>query len=172
MKVCTPNGEASVKGTSFAAPWISRKLSYLINVLGLSREIAKALLVHSASTWDKQQNDPTLVGHGVVPIHIKDIVHSKDDEIQFVIQGISEKYNTYNYKLPVPVVKDKHPFISKATLCYFPACSRNQGVDYTNTELDISFGRLNGAKIKTINNNYQIDEFNHYTWEEDARKFF
>lgn len=172
MKVCTPNGEASVKGTSFAAPWISRKLSYLINVLGLSREIAKALLVHSASTWDKQQNDPTLVGHGVVPIHIKDIVYSKDDEIQFVIQGISEKYNTYNYKLPVPVVKDKHPFISKATLCYFPACSRNQGVDYTNTELDISFGRLNGAKIKTINNNYQIDEFNHYTWEEDARKFF
>ncbi|TLS73392.1 S8 family peptidase [Aliarcobacter thereius] len=173
MKVCTPNGEASVKGTSFAAPWISRKLSYLINVLGLSREIAKALLVHSASTWDKQQNDPTLIGHGVVPIHIKDIVHSKDDEIQFVIQGISEKYNTYNYKLPVPVVKDKHPFISKATLCYFPACSRNQGVDYTNTELDISFGRLNGAnKIKTINNNYQIDEFYHYTWEEDARKFF
>jgi hypothetical protein len=75
-------------------------------------------------------------------------------------------------ELPVPVVKDKHPFISKATLCYFPACSRNQGVDYTNTELDISFGRLNGAKIKTINNNYQIDEFNHYTWEEDARKFF
>jgi hypothetical protein len=172
MKVCTPNGEALVKGTSFAAPWISRKLAYLINVLGLSREIAKALLVHSATTWDKQQNDPTLVGHGVVPIHIKDIVHSQDDEIQFVIQGISEKYNTYNYKLPVPVVKEKHPFISKATLCYFPACSRNQGVDYTNTELDISFGRLNGTKIKTINNNYQIDEFNHYTWEEDARKFF
>lgn len=172
MKVCTPNGEALVKGTSFASPWISRKLSYLINVLGLSREIAKALLVHSATTWDKQQSDPTLVGHGVVPIHIKDIVHSQDDEIQFVIQGISEKYNTYNYKLPVPIVKDKHPFISKATLCYFPACSRNQGVDYTNTELDISFGRLNGTKIKTINNNYQIDEFNHYTWEEDARKFF
>lgn len=172
MKVCTPNGEAFVKGTSFAAPWISRKLSYLINVLGLSREIAKALIVHSATTWDKQQSDPTLVGHGVVPIHIKDIVHSQDDEIQFVIQGISEKYDTYNYKLPVPVVKDKHPFISKATLCYFPACSRNQGVDYTNTELDISFGRLNGAKIKTINNNYQIDEFNHYTWEEDARNFF
>jgi len=172
MKVCTPNGEASVKGTSFAAPWISRKLSYLINILGLSREVAKALLIHSATTWDKQQIDPTLVGHGVVPIHIKDIVHSQDDEIQFVIQGISEKYNTYNYKLPVPVVKDKHPFISKATLCYFPACSRNQGVDYTNTELDISFGRLNGTKIKTINNNYQTDAFNHYTWEEDARKFF
>lgn len=172
MRVCTPTGEAFVQGTSFAAPWIARKLSYLIDILGLSREIAKALLVHSATTWDKQQSDPTFVGHGVVPIHVKDIVHSQDDEIQFVIQGISEKYNTYNYKIPVPVVKEKHPFISKATLCYFPACSRNQGVDYTNTELDISFGRLNGKKINTINNNYQTDAFNHYTWEEDARKFF
>ena len=172
MKVCTPNGEALVKGTSFAAPWISRKLSYLINILGLNKNVAKALIIHSSTGWDIQLHDPTLIGHGVVPIHIKDIVHSQDDEIQFVIQSISEKYNTYNYKIPVPVVKDKHPFISKATLCYFPVCSRNQGVDYTNTELDISFGRLNGKKINTINNNYQTDALNHYTWEKDARKFF
>lgn len=173
MRVCTPIGEAFVQGTSFAAPWIARKLSYLIDILGLSREIAKALLVHSATTWDKQQSDPTFVGHGVVPIHVKDIVHSQDDEIQFVIQGISEKYDTYNYNIPVPVVKEKHPFIAKATLCYFPACSRNQGVDYTNTELDIKFGRLdNNNTIKSINKNYQTEEYNQHIWEEDARNFF
>lgn len=173
MRVCTPTGEAFVQGTSFAAPWIARKLSYLIDILGLSREIAKALLVHSATTWDKQQSDPTFVGHGVVPIHVKDIVHSQDDEIQFVIQGISEKYDTYNYNIPVPVVKEKHPFIAKATLCYFPACSRNQGVDYTNTELDIKFGRLdNNNTIKSINKNYQTEEYNQHIWEEDARNFF
>jgi len=173
MRVCTPTGEAFVQGTSFAAPWIARKLSYLIDILGLSREIAKALLVHSATTWDKQQSDPTLIGHGVIPIHVKDIVHSQDDEIQFVIQGISEKYDTYNYNIPVPVVKEKHPFIAKATLCYFPACSRNQGVDYTNTELDIKFGRLdNKNTIKSINKNYQTEEYNQHIWEEDARSFF
>ena len=173
MRVCTPNGEAFVQGTSFAAPWISRKLSYLIEVLGLNREIAKALLIHSATTWDKQQSDPTLVGHGVAPIHIKDIVHCQDDEIQFVIQGVSEKYDTYNYNIPVPVVKEKHPFIAKATLCYFPACLRNQGVDYTNTELDIKFGRLNNkGAIQSINKNYQTEEYNHHTWGEDARKLF
>ena len=72
----------------------------------------------------------------------------------------------------MPVVKEKHPFTAKATLCYFPACSRNQGVDYTNTELDIKFGRLNGKEHKSINNNYQTEEFGHYTWEEDARKIF
>jgi len=172
MRVCTPTGEAFVQGTSFAAPWIARKLSYLIDILGLSREIAKGLLVHSATTWDKQESNPTLVGHGVIPIKIADIVHCADDEIQFIIQGISEKYDTYNYNIPVPVVKEKHPFISKATLCYFPACSRNQGVDYTNTELDIMFGRFNGTKPMPINNNYQTEEFAHHTWEEDARKLF
>ncbi|MEG2717321.1 MAG: S8 family peptidase [Eubacterium sp.] len=172
MRVCTPTGEAFVRGTSFAAPWMARKLSYLIDILGLTREVAKALLIHSATGWAKQQYDLTLIGYGVVPIKIQDVVQSKDDEIQFIIQGISEKYDTYNYNLPVPIVKDKHPFIAKATLCYFPACSRNQGVDYTNTELDISFGRLNGQKIKTINNNYQADESEHFTWEEDARKLF
>ncbi|MEA4820801.1 MAG: S8 family peptidase [Erysipelotrichales bacterium] len=172
MRVCTPTGEAFVKGTSFAAPWISRKLSYLIDVLGLSRDVAKALLINSATGWDKQQHDLSLVGHGVVPIRIDDIVKCQDDEIQFVIQGVSEKYDTYNYNIPVPVVKEKHPFIAKATLCYFPACSRNQGVDYTNTELDISFGRLNGRSIKSIDNNYQSAENEHHTWEEDARKFF
>lgn len=173
MRVCTPTGEAFVQGTSFAAPWIARKLSYLIDVLGLSREIAKALLVHSATTWDKQQSDPTFIGHGVVPIHVKDIAYSQDDEIQFIIQGISEKYDTYNYNIPVPVAKEKHPFIAKATLCYFPACSRNQGVDYTNTELDIKFGRLdNKNTIKSINKNYQTEEYNQHIWEEDARSFF
>ena len=173
MKVCTPTGEAFVKGTSFAAPWIARKMSYLIDILGLSRDIAKALLINSATGWDKEQNNPLLVGHGIVPKRIEDIVHCADDEIQFIIEGVSEKYDTYNYNIPVPVVKEKHPFVAKATLCYFPACSRNQGVDYTNTELDIKFGRLdNKGKLKSINNNYQTEEFAHHTWEEDARKIF
>jgi len=172
MRVCTPNGESFVQGTSFAAPWIARKLSYMINILGLNRNIAKALLINSATGWAKEEYNPSLVGHGVVPINIKDIVYCADDEIQFVIEGISEKYDTYNYNIPVPVARGKHPFIAKATLCYFPACSRNQGVDYTNTELDIKFGRLNNQKITSINNNYQTEEFAYHTWEEDARKLF
>lgn len=175
MRVCTPTGEAFVTGTSFAAPWISRKLSYLIDVLGLSRDVAKALLIHSATGWDMQNNDSSLVGHGVVPIRIEEIIKCNDDEIQFIIQGVSEKYDTYNYNIPVPVVREKHPFIAKATLCYFPACSRNQGVDYTNTELELSFGRLTGKTkkpLETIDDNYQSCEWANFTWEDDARKYY
>lgn len=173
VRVCTPTGEKFVKGTSFAAPWIARKVSYLINVLGLSREVAKALIINAATTWDKQKIDSTLSGHGVVPVRIDDIVNCPKDEIRFILSGISEKYDTYNYNIPVPVIKDKHPFVTKVTLCYFPSCSRNQGVDYTNTELDISFGRLNEktkGKIQSINNNYQTEE--NKCFEKDARKLF
>lgn len=168
MKVCTNRGIEFVQGTSFAAPWIARKMCYLISVLGLNREEAKALLIHSATTWEKQKIDSCKIGHGVVPVKIKDVVNSPNDEIQFVISGVSEEYDTYNYKIPVPVHQNKHPFIAKATLCYFPRCCRNQGVDYTNTELDIKFGRIKDNGIKPIDNNFQ-DKKGFYTNEEDAR---
>ena len=171
IKVCCDTGEQIVAGTSFAAPWIARKMSYLIDVLGLSREVAKALMVDSAAGWKKQEEPSEYVGYGVVPIRIEDIIKSKDDEIRFVISGTSEKYNTYNYSLPVPISKDMYPYIAKATLCYFPVCSRNQGVDYTNTELDLHFGRLDGKKVKTINDNKQGEEGS-YIYEGNARLFF
>lgn len=172
MRVCVPTGEAFVKGTSFAAPWIARKMSYLIDILGLSREVAKALIINSATTWSKQEFDSSIIGHGIVPMKIDNVVRCPDDEIQFILSGVSEKYDTYNYNIPVPISNSKHPFIAKVTLCYFPCCSRNQGVDYTNTELEIQFGRLTDKGIKPINNNYQSSEGEHYTWEEDARKYF
>lgn len=177
MIVCTSTGEALVQGTSYAAPWISRKMSYLIYILGLSREVSKALIINSSTGWEKQTIKASLIGHGVVPKKIEDVIKCKEDEIQFILQGISEKFNTYNYNLPIPIYNEKHPFIAKATLCYFPCCSRNQGVDYTNTELDIKIGRLQRNKegkigIKSINNNYQNEEVESYTLEEDARKVF
>lgn len=168
IKVCTNRGIEYVQGTSFAAPWIARKMCYLISILGLSREEAKALLIHSTTTWAKQKLDPYKIGHGVVPKRIEDVVNTSNDEIQFIISGISEEYDTYNYRIPVPIHQNKHPFIAKATLCYFPHCNRSQGVDYTNTELDIQFGRIKDNGIKSIDNNYQ-DRKGHYTWEKDAR---
>lgn len=172
IKACSPLGEVAIKGTSFAAPWISRKMSYLIDIMGLSKEIAKALLIDSASGWSINNISRNILGYGVVPIRIEDIITSSNDEIRFVISGVSHAFNTYNYNLPVPIVKDKHPFIAKATLCYFPCCERNQGVDYTNTEFDISFGRLKGNSIQTINNNVQGSDDIHYLREENARRLF
>jgi hypothetical protein len=134
--------------------------------------VAKALIINAATSWNKQEFDSSLIGHGIVPMKIDDVVRCPDDEIQFVLSGVSEKYDTYNYNILVPISKDKHPYIAKVTLCYFPCCSRNQGADYTNTELDIQFGRLTPDGIKPIDNNYQSRVAEHFTWEEDARKLF
>lgn len=174
MKVCGPTGEGRVIGTSFAAPWVSRKMAYLIEVLGFSREVAKALLIDSATGWNKQNSNELacLIGYGVIPKRIEEILKTPSDEIKFILSGESEKYDTYNYNIPVPIYGDKHPFIAKATMCYFPNCSRNQGVDYTNTELDIYFGRIGEKGIQSINENIQSIDGEHYLREESARKYY
>ena len=156
---------------------IARKLAYLIEVLGLNRELAKALIIDSATGWSDNKENPQLIGYGIVPIKISDIVNTPEDEIKFLISGVSNSYESYNYDLPVPIYKQAQPFVSKATLCYFPKCSRNQGVDYTNTEMDIHFGCLVENKdkriqINTINNNKQSEEGAIILYEGNARKNF
>lgn len=172
--VCTDDlGAQYVTGTSFSAPWIARKLSYMIDIMGLSREVAKALLIDSAAGWNTEERNSNSMGYGVVPIRIEDILTAKDDEIKFIMTGCAEEYETFTYSLAVPIVKGKYPFFAKATMVYFPYCERTQGVDYTATELDIHFGRIDdNAKIKPINNNVQDDEGGSYVYEEDARKYY
>ncbi len=176
IRVCTPNGQSLRTGTSFAAPWVTRKMAYLIEVLGLSREVAKALIVDSSAGWNEgsDQNLAIRIGHGVVPIKIENVIQSVEDEIKFVINGISEMYDTYTFNIPVPIHNEKYPFVAKATLCYFPKCSINQGVDYTNTELDMYVGRVNEKGIVSINKNSQSvsDGEKHYIYEGEARKWY
>lgn len=180
IKVCEPLGEANVAGTSFAAPWIARKLSYLMDILGLNREVAKAMIIDAARDWNEKPTpeEVALYGHGIVPIKIDDIVHTKEDEIKFLVYDVSEKWNTYNYYFPVPIKDDKYPYIARATMCYFPMCDRTQGVDYTNTELNLHFGRINNkGKIEDIkgdkqNQNVILDNEKYFLLEGEARERF
>ena len=168
------HGAFYASGTSLAAPWITRKMAYLIHVMGLSREVAKALVIDAAAGWDRKDDPSNSIGYGVVPIHISDIIHSEDEEIRFILSGTADEYETYTYNLPVPVINNAHPFYARATLVYFPHCDRNQGVDYTSTEMDIHFGRLNTTKAKpvimSINDNVQAEEGLRVIYEENARK--
>ena len=177
MVVCRDDmGAAYVTGTSFAAPWISRKLAYLIYIMGLSREVAKALLIDAAVGWNRKDDVSHRIGYGIVPKHINDIVKTSNDEIRFIMTGASEEYETYTYNLPVPIVDNAHPFYARATLVYFPYCDRNQGVDYTSTEMDIHFGRVvtkrGSTTIKAIDDNHQSEDQLITLYEEDARKMY
>ncbi|ENY53707.1 Hypothetical protein, putative peptidase S8/S53 [Metamycoplasma alkalescens 14918] len=178
IRVCRPDGEAFIQGTSYAAPWIARKLAYLIHKIGFNKEIAKALIIHSAirSVASLKNLNKKLIGFGVVPIRIEDILSSRHDEIRIVITGITNDYEIYTHNIPVPHDDNVHPFVASATLCYFPNCDRNQGVDYTNTEMDIHFGpvyKKNKKKdIKSINENKQDNDEKISLFEGSARYFF
>lgn len=168
-------GEELVYGTSFAAPWISRKMCYLIDIMGVPREIAKALIIDSAAGWDYKKStykQKDLIGYGIVPININDVLTSASEEIKIIIYGTSESYRTTNYAIPVPRNEEnKYPYIARAVLCYFPECSRQQGVDYTNRELSLQFGRIkSNGKIDDINDNIQDDES--HVDERQSRKEF
>lgn len=180
IQVCEPLGAANVAGTSYAAPWIARKLSYLIDILGLNREIAKALIIDAARDWNEKPSpeEVALYGHGIVPIKIEEIVQTKDDEIKFLVSDVSEKWNTYSYHFPIPLENNKYPYIARATMCYFPICNRAQGVDYTNTELNLHFGRIkNDGKMYQINDDKQnqddaLNNEKYYLLEGEARDKF
>lgn len=168
MHLCVGTGETFKSGTSFAAPWVARKMAYLMQVMGLPREVAKALIVDSAAGWDYEAD--RYRGYGQVPRRIEDVVEAQNDEIRFFLTGTADEFLTYNYGIPVPIAKDKHPYVARATLCYFPNCDRRQGVDYTSTEMDLHFGRIdNRGKLKSLDNNRQGEE-GYTTTEEVARK--
>lgn len=125
-------------------------MAYLIHVMGLSRELAKVLIIDSAAGWDRQDNITYEKGYGIVPKRIEDILYSREDEIRFMMSGSIDEYEVYTYNIPVPQDMNAHPFFAKATLAYFTQSNRNQGVDYTSTEMDIHLGRIAEQKGKAV----------------------
>lgn len=179
LRIFSSQGAGPGIGTSYAAPWIARKMAYLMDIMNLPREIAKALLVDSTVSWRQNQQISPLIGYGVVPVRIEDLLQSREDEIKFFILENAYQYDTYNYGLPVPVEKDKHPYIARVSLCYFTKCNRNQGVDYTDTELDLHIGPMKAVTsrgaipgIYDIKNNNQASPGFLNLPEKIVRKFF
>lgn len=179
------NGARYSYGTSYAAPWITRKLAYLIHTMKLSKEAAKALLIDAAAGWGKTNQWADKIGFGEVPIRIEDVINSKDDEIKFIVEGVSTNFITSTEALPVPLSDNKFPFKARATLCYFPRSERSHGVDYTLDELQIKLGPMKKeckknaegkiveerTIISPLNNDYQYEK-GHATSEDEARTNF
>lgn len=174
LRAAAPCSIEDAAGTSFAAPWITRKIAYLVYRANRTKEEAKALLIDAAFGWGEEPLS-LVKGYGVPPIRINDIIESPHDEIRFIISGTLDAYETYNHDIPIPCPDGKYPFKARATLCYFPECKRNQGVDYTSTEVDLHFGRLkkqkNGMGISSLDKNIQGDE-GALLYEEDARGLY
>jgi len=159
--VCGQAGKATAAGTSFAAPWISRKMAYLIHIMGLSREAAKALIIDSAVGWKREDDRLQDIGYGAVPKRIEEILYSADDEIRFIMTGTMDEDGTHTYRIPLPQSMNAYPYFARATLAYFPESGCSQGIDYMGTEMDVYFGRMiekdGKAAIKSINGEKQAE---------------
>ena len=132
--------------------------------------------IYAAAGWEYKQStyrNKDLIGYGIVPIDIQKVLSTENDEIKFVVYGTSESFKTANYSIPVPRDDDnKYPYVARAALCYFPECSRAQGVDYTKRELSLQFGRINDkGKIEDINANVQEDSGVHVDERTSRREF-
>lgn len=183
MRVLGPIGETGGCGTSLAAPWIARKASYLIDVMHLPREVAKALLIDSTLSWetaDIKRGASVEVGYGVVPKQIEDVLAAADDEIKFFVSGEVRNFETYSTGFPVPLDNSRYPYSARAVLSYSPKCSKRQGVDYTNTELQLSLGRFemkqkkDGSKyrvIKSIEDKYTSSPDDYIPYERAVREY-
>lgn len=174
ITVYTSKGIDLQYGTSFAAPWIARKLCFLIDVMGYPKEVAKALIIDAAAGWEYKQYNykyQNTIGYGIVPKKMSDILNSDNSEIKFILQGNVSKYLTSNYAIPVPKDDGKNVYIARATLCYFPESNRLQGIDYTQRELSLKFGRMKAKGIEDINYNV-IDVDGEYTDERTSRSDF
>lgn len=183
LRVLGIAGETKDCGTSLAAPWIARKASYLIDVMHLPREVAKSLLVDSALSWKTDNikiGASTEMGYGVVPKRIEDVLASASDEIKFYISGIVNNFETYSIGFPVPLDKSKYPYSARAVLSYSPKCSKRQGVDYTNTELQLALGRFEKKKrkdnseyvrINSINDKYTSSPDDYIPYEKAVREY-
>lgn len=173
LTVCIRGSETDrVWGTSFAAPWVTRKVAYLIHHLHLPREVVKALLIHKASDFNSMYQP--YLGFGIVPQDINAIVHSRDDEITFYLSVDIRDYSTYVYDLPVPKKDGKFPYVAHLTAAYVSPVNRDQGIDYSDVELAVKFGRvkLNPANDKVTLVNLTNPDAKDQLTEEEERTLF
>lgn len=148
-----------VCGTSFATPLITRKLAYLMYNLDLPREIAKALIIDSATKWKQTYKEKDYLGRGVVPITIQDILLTEEDETRLIYSNEIVNYSSFDYSLPLPLNENNNiNFRARVTMSYFTPCKVEFGVDYTNVEVDLKFGSIKDGKIKSLKPNKQYED--------------
>ena len=67
--------------------------------MNLPKEIAKALIFDAAFGWDNNKRYQKIIGYGVVPKHISDIIKTKDDEIKLGVEAnvpFEDTWTCYN----------------------------------------------------------------------------
>ena len=137
-------------------PSSQEKVAYLVYIMGFSCDAAKrsSLIRHAAGAPLPTMSKVTALSQSTLTIFSKPLT-MRFDLLSAVTHQASKHTTT---KFQFQLAKGGYPYVARATLCYAPPCDRNQGVDYTRTELDLHFGRMNGTGIASLKANRQGEE--------------
>lgn len=127
-------------GTSFATPFVTRKLAHLIYYENYSILEAKALIIHSAF-FNSYNNENNKNGWGVVPNNIYEILNSKDDQIRFIFNEQIKDTKSAFLELKIPQ-NTKQEYSVLLTVVSSEKLDEKYGCEYVRSAVNVNMGKL------------------------------
>jgi len=135
----TPGVKAFSAGTSFSSPIVAALCSQAAESFDRSTALlGRALLVHTAK--HPEGNPDRLLGHGIVPAHIDDVLRCNAKEATIVFQGAipAKKMVKLPVMLPPDLVTEGKVRV-KWTIAALPPIAPNHPFDYTTMCIEDTF---------------------------------
>ena len=127
-------------GTSFATPFVTRKVAHLIYYENYSILEAKALIIHS-SFVNSFNNKNNKNGWGVVPNNIYEVLNSKNDQIRFIFNEQIKDTKSIFLELKIPQ-KKKQEFSVLLTILSSEKLDEKYGCEYVRSAVNVNMGPL------------------------------
>ena len=147
-------------GTSYAAPLVSAMAAHVWQSLAGSKNfvpaphMVKALLIHSArlASQDYDAMERRYLGAGV-PVDAVSALYDSDDCFTLMFEALvipGYKWRKTPYPIPQSLIKNgKLQAEVVITAAYSPPLDPNAGSEYVRANVSVSFGLLEGSKIKS-----------------------
>jgi len=161
--VIDTNGEEIQNaGTSFSTPQISAIAAHLAKKIKepFSPMFIKGLLVHKSSyleeMMEEEENIRFKYGHGVPP-KIDEILHDADNEITMIFNGSipkGESIGSLDIPFPEELIDELGELSGEIILTSIvdPILIKNQGLEYSQTDLKVAFGTYSEKRDRTLTN--------------------
>ena len=131
---------ASSYGTSYAAPFVARKMAQLVYYENKTILEAKALIIHAS--YMNEDSNSIKNGWGVVPHNINDILNTNDHSIRFVFNENISDTKTAFMKLKIPQ-NDVQKYSVYITWLCSEKFDAKFGCEYLRSSVNMNAGPIN-----------------------------
>ena len=175
------NGVISKKqGTSFAAPWVARKVAHIfkheVDLFSIPA-ILNAITTYSNNN-DKYDN---YFGHGILPNDVNEIINFKENKSIVITKLKVKDYSQGFFELKLPKSeKNEFPFNFVMSVNVIPNFSEYHSFEYVEDTVRVQFGAVSpfaNDKYPKIEQNWKIapiygDADDAYVKEKSLRQYY